>query len=290
MTMTKAQWTHHGCVIAGDWEPHIFRRRSGQYGNTVDDRARDAKSHSARIVADLKAAGVEMILTHFYKGFGLSAEEGDICMAEQLAGHCRQAGLRVGAYVQWQTIVPETLQREEPDCRQWAQRDSAGRTHFPFGVGQSYRIGPCPSNPQFVAYMTKVITTCIERLNPDLIHIDNFIWGRQALPDKWGPIEFGCHCACCQKAFNAYVHDKYSPAEFTELFGYDFDVQLDIPDTRGDPYDFYGAHIDNPAMRELLALSCPQHGRGPEPGRYRGPNAQGRPGHRHQSRHGPERF
>src|SRR5262245_45641049 len=50
----------------------IFRRRVG--GNTVDQVEEYEKEHTEEAVRKLKELGVTVVVTHFYKGFGLEAE------------------------------------------------------------------------------------------------------------------------------------------------------------------------------------------------------------------------
>ena len=79
---TEPAWWDQGVVFVGNWEPLVFRLRRG--GETpvsvVEDYLRE---HTEETVLRLKAAGVNMILTHFYKT-GLEAEREDVELAKQL--------------------------------------------------------------------------------------------------------------------------------------------------------------------------------------------------------------
>ena len=69
--------SREGIVMAGNWEPLLFRvRRDGNngYTPTVEQRAAYLREHSPEMIAELKELGVNFIMMHCYKGAGLTAE------------------------------------------------------------------------------------------------------------------------------------------------------------------------------------------------------------------------
>jgi len=79
-------WWDQGVVFVGNWEPLVFRLRNG--GNLpVDIVERYQREHTEETVLKLKEAGVNMILTHFYKT-GLDSEKEDVELTKQLSALC----------------------------------------------------------------------------------------------------------------------------------------------------------------------------------------------------------
>src|SRR6185437_12821067 len=89
-TFTEPAWWGQGVVFVGNWEPLVFRRRHG--GNLpVNYEALYQREHTEETVLKLKAAGVNMIITHFYKT-GLDTERDDVEAAKRLAELCHKHG------------------------------------------------------------------------------------------------------------------------------------------------------------------------------------------------------
>jgi len=86
-----------GIVMAGSWEPLLFRvRRDGSdgYTPTAEQRAAYLREHSPEMVARLKHRGVNFVMMHCYKGAGLKAERESMADAVEFARLCHQNGLR----------------------------------------------------------------------------------------------------------------------------------------------------------------------------------------------------
>ena len=240
----KTEWIRRGVVSVGNWEPLAFRLRTWiPPRRSTDIRQRYESEHLEATIEDLRNAGVALIITHFYKGHGLLAEAADIALARDLAARARKHNIRVGAYVQWGTFVPETMVLEEPDCESWARIDSTGATVLPYGSRQSFRWAPCPCNPNFIRYLKHVISECVAALKPDLIHLDNF---------KESPPPLNCHCPFCQDGFNDFLQRKYPGQAFEEVFGYGSDVRVRLPDLRQSIERIYPQRMYDPAVREWI--------------------------------------
>ena len=242
-------WLADGNIAVGNWEPLAFRLRTWSLlprncsEGYADGAAEWQAEHTEEKVAALARAGVGMIITHFYKGFGLQSRIEGIDLARNLAAHCRKHGIRVGAYVQWANYVPETLVQEEPECESWAVVDRCGEPHLPYGSRQWFRWQPCYSNPAVVRHLKNVITKCVKVLDPDLIHLDNFHLGR---------IEHACQCNFCQQRFDDYIAARYDDQAFARVFGYERRVQLRIPDYREPFQNFVGRYLRDPVAQAFV--------------------------------------
>ncbi len=184
-------WTWAG------WEPLQFYRRLGgfheaQEGNALwaDDWGRQLRSpQTAKALAD---AGINWVTTHFYKGFGLEAEATEMAETADMVRVFHRHGVKVFAYVQYGTIMPETLPAETdaqfPGRMDWnGQHDG-----HPYEYGDQYwRRKPCANQPGFREYLLRVadaaITTGVDGIWIDNLNAD------------------GCHCPDCQTAFRAYL-------------------------------------------------------------------------------------
>ncbi len=118
----RPEWLgRDGIVMAGSWEPLLFRvRRDGSdgYTPTPEQRAAYEREHSPEMIAELKALGVNFIMMHCYKGAGLEAERQSMADAVRFAQLCRDAGLRVGVYnysgaFLWEPLFDETPQAQD---------------------------------------------------------------------------------------------------------------------------------------------------------------------------------
>lgn len=184
-------------VWAG-WEPAQFYRRLGgfheaQEGNALwsDDWFRRLESEeTARVLAD---AGVNWVTTHFYKGFGLETEAEEIAATARLIASCHRHGVKVFTYIQYGTIMPETIRHESEAARDWGRIDWNGQHDgHPYEYGDQYwRAKPCANRPGFREYLLRCVDQALE-IGADGIWVDNLNAD-------------GCHCPRCQETFRAYV-------------------------------------------------------------------------------------
>jgi hypothetical protein len=105
----------------------IFRRRVG--GNTTYQVEEYEKEHTEEAMRKLKELGVTVVITHFYKGFGLEAEKEHQRKALELVRLARKYGMKVGVYV-GSTIAYETFLAEKPEAESWFVPDYLGRPVF----------------------------------------------------------------------------------------------------------------------------------------------------------------
>ncbi len=185
-------WTWAG------WEPAQFYRRLGgfheaQEGNALwaDDWFRMLESEAT--AQALAEAGINWVTTHFYKGFGLEAEAEEIAATARLIANCHRHGVKVFTYIQYGTVMPETIRAENDQASNWGRTDWNGQHDgHPYEYGDQYwRAKPCANQPGFRDHLLRCVDKALE-IGADGIWIDNL----QA---------DGCHCPCCQEVFRAYV-------------------------------------------------------------------------------------
>ena len=167
-----------GIVMAGSWEPLLFRvRRDGSDGYipTAEQRAAYAREHSPEMIAELKALGVNFIMMHCYKGAGLEAERQSMADAVAFAALCRDAGLRVGVYNYSGAFLWEPLFKETPQAKDWVLLDKDGR---PLTYGSAtYRYRWNRNHPDAQAFYRRLVRFAVEDIKVDLLHFDNYGYG-----------------------------------------------------------------------------------------------------------------
>lgn len=205
----RPAWTREGIVLAGNWEPLLFRRRSGLAG--AEEAALYEREHAAETVEKLAELGVTLAMIHFDKGAGLAEEAEEIRRAKELADLCHRRGIRVGAYIRYDTIAWETLYLERPDLGN--DHAVAWDGTAPVYANQPFRYFNCPNSDDWHRYLDERVRIAIQAVGADLIHFDGFSTGSE-----------GSTCACdrCRDAFTRHLMEKYGddPDRARERFGH----------------------------------------------------------------------
>ncbi len=166
-----------GMVMAGSWEPLVFRvRRDGKgYTPTPEQTAAYQREHSPEMVAKLKSLGVNFVMMHCYKGAGMEAERESLADAVRFSKLCRDAGLRVGVYNFSGAFLWEPFFKENPKAKDWVVLDPSGK---PVTYGPAtYRYYWNRNHPEAQAFYQKLVRFSIEEIRTDLVHLDNYAVG-----------------------------------------------------------------------------------------------------------------
>jgi hypothetical protein len=167
-----------GIVMAGSWEPLIFRvRRDGSDGYIPTAEQRDAylREHSPEMIARLNNLGVNFVMMHCYKGAGLAAERESMTDAVKFARLCHDAGLHVGVYNYSGAFLWEPLFKEIPQAKDWVLLDANGKPRT-YGSA-TYRYRWNRNHPDAQAFYRKIVSFAVNEINADLIHFDNYAVG-----------------------------------------------------------------------------------------------------------------
>ncbi len=223
-----------GIVMAGSWEPLLFRvRRDGSpgYTPTAEQRAAYQREHSPEMVAKLKAMGVNFVMMHCYKAFGLGAERESMADAVRFARLCHEAGLRVGVYNYSGTLGWELLFKEVPQAKDWVLLDAKGK---PVTYGRAvYRYYWNRNHPDAQAFYSRLIHFAVREIKTDLLHFDNYSKGPGS----------DVHSV---KRFRDYLRTTFSPEQRRRLGIKDVDTVA--PAMTGPPDDIL--------RRAWLDFSC----------------------------------
>jgi len=175
----RPDWVRRdGIVMAGSWEPLLFRvRRDGSdgYTPTPEQQAAYEREHSPEMVQQLKALGVNFVMAHCYKGGGLEAERESMADAVRFARLCHEAGLRVGVYNFSGAFIWELFFKEVPEARDWVLLDEHGKRRQ-YG-GAKYRCYWNRNHPDAQAFYRNLVRFAVEDIRTDLLHFDNYSYG-----------------------------------------------------------------------------------------------------------------
>jgi len=247
LDVPHAKWIDHGMIDAGgSHEPYSFMVRSGNASTNA--RQQYERAQSEEVMRRLREQGVEVFHTHLYKGFGMKAEMPEMEDAKRAAVIAHRLGLKVDSYIQWNTMMYETFFAEEPRAEDWVQRDAAGQPILlVYGFQQSYRYRPCFSNPNYLAYLKKIVRYGVQEVKTDFIHFDNF---------DLNPEPASCHCEYCTRGFREYIKAKYTPPQRLQRFGFenlDF-VNPPVWNEQNQPQNLDA--IRDPAIQEWIGYRC----------------------------------
>ena len=250
----RPSWWRRGLRIVGNWEPLLFRRRRGGMPEEPAGLDLYESEHTEENVLRLKERGVNMIVTHFYKGMGIEAERPEMEKAVALAELCHKHGMLCGGYCQWNTLGYETFFKEEPKAREWIQVRADGQPVTLTYGHQPFRYNPCFNNDAYRAYYHRVIEMAVKEARFDMIHMDNCAAHR--------PPPEVCHCRHCREKFTAFLRRKYNldtdegRQKALERFGHlNLDlIELPVFVTFIPPWDL--KEIRDPGTQEWIDFSC----------------------------------
>ncbi|MFC2076322.1 hypothetical protein ACFLT7_04490 [candidate division KSB1 bacterium] len=225
-------------------EPLIFRARRGTA--TTDAVERWKQAHTEENIKRIAATGHRVLYTHFYKGFGFEAEKPEMDLTVRTAEWARKYGMVAGTYIQWGTMVLESMLQEEPRARDWVLRDRDGHP-VKIAYGHYYwRYLPDVRNKEYREWFKeKVIRYCIENVKPKNIHFDNVA---ENPPVDWQPL----HNPTWVEGFRNYLRDNYTSAQLTRMLGY---PQVDFIEP---PYWVWGSNVvvNDPLMQRWIDFRC----------------------------------
>jgi len=167
-----------GIVMAGSWEPLLFRvRRDGSEGYipTAEQRAAYLLEHSPEMIEKLKALGVNFIMMHCYKGAGLEAERESMADAVKFAKLCHDAGLYVGVYNYSGAFIWELLFKEIPQAREWVILDKDGKPLM-YGTA-TYRYRWNRNHADAQTFYRQLVRFAVNDIGAELLHFDNYEYG-----------------------------------------------------------------------------------------------------------------
>ncbi len=226
-------------VLAGGWdsEPATQRRWGTLTTDYMDEYNRRM---SEETVLKLKEMGITLVITHFFKGYGLKGEGAYMDKTIKFAELCHKHGLRVGVYV-GNTICYEQMLLENPGAKDWLAPDYLGEP-VTWGGTQTFRRYPYIGHPDYQKYIRKVLKKAILEAKVDLIHFDN--------SSQYGKPEIYFHPLAI-KHFQDYLKNKYTADQLEDRFDFT-DVKYIVPPK----YNGTPQPIQDPLFQEWTDFRC----------------------------------
>ncbi len=206
------------CFVGG-WEPLSFRKRAG-YAWTDEDAAY-AREFSDEALDQYRELGATSIVIPYAKGFGRRATQHELDQERDLTARAHAKGLRVGAYVRVDALVPETTRADYPDVDQWLMRGMDGRPSV-YHYQQSWRRRVCYTDPRAMRRLEEVFRYAIETLKIDLLHLDGYHVASE--------LAGACRCEQCRAQYRRWLRQHYPTPEALETtFGILDPEEAEIP-------------------------------------------------------------
>lgn len=236
----KKQWLkNEPLIMVGCWDTFPLYHQRRQDGNPEWFTEMYKKQQSEEAVKALADLGVTMAVIHFFKGFGLKAEQEHMEDARKLTDLCHKYKIRVGVYI-GSTIMYETFLLEEPDAEKWFVPPYLG-TPVRYG-DQEFRKLAYFMYPEYIDYIKKVMRIAIKDFGVDLLHFDNT--SMRALPSVF-------QHPLAKKHFLEYLEHTYTEEERKKRFGFSNMAYVEPP---------LGNHsfavIDDPMVQEWMNFRC----------------------------------
>jgi hypothetical protein len=232
----KIVWPNH--------EPLVFYLRRGRrMENWPQVYERQHDPDNVKMMADV---GSKMERLHFYKGYGLDYEMGEIEKTIKMSELMHKLGMQVSIYVAG-TMFIESFYNEVPEAINWEQRDQLGRA-VPYTSTQTYRHYACPHEPAYRDYIKKVLDIGIDKVKTQQIFFDNI---------QLQPEPKSCRCPRCLKAFTKFIKERYPTEEQAfRRFGF---RNLDL--IQVNEWYYYNSpedleEIDDPVLQEWILFRC----------------------------------
>ena len=228
-------------IISGNHDsiPVFMRRRGGGMVGAVKEQYE--QSHSEEFARKIKAAGITLWITYYYKGFGVEVEKEYMEVTRNFVPILKRYGLKVGVYI-GSTMAYETFLVERPDAEDWIVPDYLGRPVF--YADQTFRKRVYFMHPGYVEYMKRIVHSAVADAKVDMIHFDNT--SMQAEPAIFQhPLAI--------KDFRHYLSNKYNPDQLDQRFGFS-SVEHIVPPRVATPL----TTIDDPLFQEWTDFRCHQ--------------------------------
>lgn len=228
-------------IMVGCWDSfplYHIRRQDGNPDWFMDTYKKQQEEDTVKRLADI---GVTLAIIHFYKGFGLKAEQDHIKDALQLTEYCHKYNIRVGVYI-GSTIGYETFLLEEPQAKSWFVPPYLGR---PATYGdEEFRKLAYFMVPEYMDYLKKVIRIAVKDFGADLLHFDN--------TSLRGIAEVFQH-PLAKANFLNYLNNKYTEEERKMKFGFSDMTYVETPIG-----DQSFAVINDPMRQAWIDFRCQQ--------------------------------
>ena len=159
----------------------------GEWADEWLDRLRSEES-----IKKAAEAGINIIYTSFFKGFGLAYEKTEMEKTRQVVEIAHRYKIKVLGYCQLESIYYETFLAEDAQAADMASRTHDGR--IAIWSNSYYRWRVCYNSERFLVYIKKVIDYGLDEIGLDGFHFDNSYMSN-------------CYCENCKQDFRRYLRE-----------------------------------------------------------------------------------
>ena len=198
------------------WEPlpfylHYTKNAPGLLNSGEDELKKWYRAlHDEATVKAAAELGINCIVTHFIKGFGLAHEMEDVKLTADLVEKCHQHGIKVFGYLQYGSIFHETFYLDYPDAKNWIALNEDGTPLL--WCNSKSRYMPCIESQEYLSYLKERIKQGILEVGLDGLHFDNF-YSRP------------CYCQRCREAYRQASGAELPTAQMMEDAPYSPEVR-----------------------------------------------------------------
>lgn len=192
--------------------------------------------HSEETVKMMAEMGINLAVTHFFKGMGKKFEEPEMERTKKLVQLCHKHGIYVIGYTQLGSIYNEIFPQEKKNVKNWVCRDKEGRLQSYFD--NYWRWIPCIYSKEWIEYVKGMIYYGTEKIKLDGFHFDN----TSSRP---------CYCNECKKRFSLYLQEKYA-TDIRERFGIASFDNINIPHSYSNSNQHIPEVIHEPLRQEWI--------------------------------------
>ncbi|MBW7998086.1 MAG: family 10 glycosylhydrolase, partial [Candidatus Glassbacteria bacterium] len=229
-------WLRDGICFVGNWEPLAFHLRRGRVPH--DWRTNWEWQHSKSTIDKLRSAGINMVITHFYKGLGLDHEQHALEYTRKIVDNLRANRMYAGGYI-GSTLFSETLYAEVPGSSEWKQLDYRGEPIV--YADQYFRERADFTHTGYREQIKQAVRLALEEYDLDLIHFDNFY--------TMFPLDAG-YTEQIQQLFREYLRDKYTPQQRRERLGFETVSHIRPPRVANRPME----PVSDPLVQEWIVF------------------------------------
>jgi hypothetical protein len=206
VSTAKPAWIYEGfmAVQAIENVPHGLRLGLC----TVETPVHVREQRDPGMANTLSRQGVDFVILDGVRGLGPEIDLAEVRANKPIARALKKTGIRRVLYTQTiGQIVHEPFFAELPEAAEWVQRGPDGQAPT-FGP-KWWQYIPCLNNPDFTAYVSRIIRDAMHELDLDGI-----------FTDLYGYFSYTCACDHCRTRFQDYIDRKYpDPDQRMERFG-----------------------------------------------------------------------
>ena len=197
--MHTPEWVYDGFMAVQAIENVPHGLRLGLCTVETPDHVREQRDPG---MADtLSRQGIDFVILDGVRGLGPEIDLAEVRANGPIARALEEKGIRRVLYTQTiGQIVHESFYAELPEAAGWLQRGPDGQ--IPTFGPKWWQYIPCLNNPDFMAYVSRIVREVMQELDLDGI-----------FTDLYGYFSYTCVCDHCRTRFQDFIGRRYPDPE-----------------------------------------------------------------------------